>query len=106
MTFTLPTVLTALALGCGFIWFTISLGNRIGNYTGKLDQLLVAIQRDSSARAEEILSLRISRHEHGEKIIALETQVTAIETDVGEIFHRRRGERRPSTHYSEEGDSP
>ena len=55
----------------------------VGRWIGRLNKMIELHDSD-------ILSLRKSRHEHGEKIFVLETRAEAMESDVGDLKHGRR----------------
>jgi len=93
---TLPTVLTVIGLtltvlgmlgGVGFVVL------RIGKWIQLVNDMLMELRKFAEDNSREILSLRASRHEHGEAILILRQGLEGVQEDVGDLLHRRKSDR-------------
>ena len=92
MTFDTTNLLTGLGIIGALLLFARSFGKWEGRLDGMLRELKASVERNGI----EILSLRESRHDHGEDIILLKAQTASLETDMGEVMEsqRQQNERR------------
>lgn len=90
ITFTLANTLTVLAIMGGLLM----VAHQVGKWTQSVDGMLRELKDFQEKQALEILSLRKSRHEHGEDILLLKQGVEGLQDDVGELQNRRKGDHR------------
>lgn len=78
VTFSYPTLIASAT----FIVLAIT----FGRWGGRLQTIV----ENNSA---DVLSLRASRHIHGEKIAVLESGLETAQEDIGDLLHRRKGDK-------------
>lgn len=88
VTFNLPALLTVLTMIGGMLL----VATRIGKYTGEVTSMIRELKDSQQRHDEEIVSLRKSRHEHGEDIHVLKIKTDNLEADVGELIHVQRNQ--------------
>ena len=89
ITFSLANVLTALTIMGGMLVVTHQVSHHVGKWTQSVDSMLRELKDFQKSQALEILSLRKSRHEHGEDILLLKAGLEGVQNDVGDMMHRR-----------------
>lgn len=75
VTLTWPVVLTAAGMVFAFLYGSHTLSVRFSAWATELQTM-------TKQHEEAILSLRVSRHEHGQNIAVLQTEMDAVQHDV------------------------
>ena len=94
---TLPVLLTALGMLGGLLLAAVKLSavaQELRSSTEATNLLARENAKIVESLAESVVSLRVDRHIHKEKFMAVEEQIRGLESDMGDLWHKLGGARR------------
>lgn len=90
VTFNLTNILSALVIFGSLLVFA----HQVGKWTQTVNGMLKELKDYAIRNQDEILSLRKSRHEHGDAILELKMGLEGAQEDIGELLQRRSSDKK------------